>query len=95
MTLAEAKDEDLDYGMAQCTAQMIGAQKFNEQAGEPTPTVWGCSTTAGEWKFLKLVDKTLYVDINSYYINRVNILLGAFQSVFQQILGNPSSTKNN
>ena len=85
VTLAEAKDEDLDYGIAQCTAQMIGAQIFNEQAGHPTPEIWGCSTTAGEWKFLKLNKNTLYVDANSYYVDKLDVLLGAFHQIFEGI----------
>lgn len=85
VTLTEAKDEDLDYGMAQCTAQMIGAQIFNAEAGFPTPTIWGCSTTAGEWKFIKLVDKTLYIDASSYYVDTIDSLLGAFHKIFEDV----------
>lgn len=85
VALAEAKDEDMDYGIAQCTAQMIGAQLFNEMEGKPTPTVWGCATTAGEWKFLRLTEQTLYVDINNYYIDRLDVLLGAFHQIIAQI----------
>lgn len=86
VSLTEAKDEDLDYGMAQCTAQMIGAQIFNEQTENPIPNIWGCATTAGEWKFLKLSDKNLYININNYYINDLPTLLGAFAQIFKNIL---------
>ncbi|MEM9884476.1 MAG: hypothetical protein AAF849_01185 [Bacteroidota bacterium] len=84
VAFTEAKDEDLDYGVAQCAAQMIGAQRFNAKAKENINAIWGCSTTAGEWKFLKLIDQTLYVDINSYYIDRVEKLLGVFTYIFAQ-----------
>jgi hypothetical protein len=83
ITLTEAKDEDMDYGIAQCTAQMIGAMQYNQQEGEPIDTVWGCATTAGEWKFLKLHDKTIYIDLNSYYVNELDILLGVFHQIFE------------
>ena len=83
VTIAEAKDEDLDYGIAQCTAQMIGAQLFNEKAGQPTPIIWGCSTTAGEWKFLKLTENVLYVDSISYYVDKLDVLLGAFNKILE------------
>ena len=43
VTLAEAKDEDMDYGIAQCTAQMIGATKFNNLKGKPLNQIWGCA----------------------------------------------------
>lgn len=85
VSLAEAKNENLDYGIAQCTAQMIGAQLFNEQAGQPTPVVWGCATTAGEWKFLKLEGKTLLVDTTIYSIYNVDVLLGAFHAIFERV----------
>ncbi|MEM9846721.1 MAG: hypothetical protein AAF847_02440 [Bacteroidota bacterium] len=88
VSLVEAKDEDMDYGLAQCTAQMIGAQIFNEQAGNPTPNIWGCSTTAGEWKFLQLSDNNLHINISSFYVNDLPILLGAFDQVFKNILAN-------
>lgn len=86
VSLAEAKDEDMDYGMAQCTAQMIGAQLFNEQAGKAIPAIWGCATTAGEWKFLKLSNENLYVEITNYYVNDLPLLLGAFDQIFKMIL---------
>jgi hypothetical protein len=85
ITLAEAKDEDMDCGIAQCSAQMIGAMKYNAQEGEPIDTIWGCATTSGEWKFLKLHDNTLYIDLNSYYVNQLDILLGAFHRIFENL----------
>ncbi len=90
VAMTEAKagcrpDENMEYGMAQCTAQMVAAQIFNEKAGLPTPTVWGCATTAGEWHFLKLTDQTLYIDTKSYYLDRLDVLLGAFDKVIEQI----------
>ncbi|MEM0994187.1 MAG: hypothetical protein AAF847_09295 [Bacteroidota bacterium] len=85
VSLTEAKDEDLEYGIAQCTAQMIGAQLFNEAAGQPTTVLWGCSTTAVEWKFLKMVEKTLYVDEASYSILKLEQLLGAFHRMLEQV----------
>ncbi|MEM8524125.1 MAG: hypothetical protein AAGG68_05765 [Bacteroidota bacterium] len=81
VSLTEAKDEDMDYGIAQCTAQLIGAQKFNAQQNAEVPVLWGCSTTAGEWKFLKLEGKDLYIDLDSYYIVKLEQLLGVFSKI--------------
>lgn len=86
VTLTEAKDEGLDYGMAQCTAQMVGAQRFNEQEGKPIETIWGCATTAGEWRFLKLTGTTLYVDLHSFYVDKLDVLLGAFCAIFKELI---------
>lgn len=85
VALSEAKDEDLEWGIAQCSAQMIAAQRFNSQRGKPTPVVWGCATTAGEWKFLKLTESTLYVDEQSYFIDRLELLLGVFHVIISQL----------
>jgi len=79
--LTEAKNEDLDYGIAQCTAQLYAAQRFNEQENQPLPCVYGCATTAGEWRFLKLEQNTLTVDRKSYFLPELPQILGAFQQI--------------
>ncbi len=81
VALTEAKDEDMDYGIAQCTAQMIAAQLFNEQAGTPTTVIWGCATTADSWKFLRLEDNQLLVDESTYSITKLEELLGVFEVI--------------
>lgn len=86
IALTEAKDEDMDYGIAQCTAQMIGAQIFNELEGSPYNTIWGCATTGGEWRFLQLNQKTIFVDINTFYIDKLELLLGVFHHVLESII---------
>lgn len=90
VTLAEAKDEDMDYGIAQCTAQMIGAMKFNDLQNKPVEQIWGCSTTAGEWKFLNLSKKenggyALTIDSTSYYVDKLDVLLGVFYKLFEKL----------
>jgi hypothetical protein len=85
VAFAEAKDEDMEWGTAQCTAQMIASQRYNESKGKPTPTVWGCATTGGEWKFIKLTGNNLVVDSKNYYVDRIEILLGVFHHIIEQI----------
>lgn len=99
VTLAEAKDEDLDYGIAQCTAQMIGAMKFNDANGKPRHEIWGCATTAGEWKFLQLKKNQnnsyhLIIDATSYYVDKLDVLLGVFNTILNDMIGdNPTLAK--
>ena len=81
----EGSGEDIDYGIAQCTAQMIGAKQFNEQKQTNTKAIWGCATIADVWQFLKLEDKTLYIDTQSYYIGNLALLLGVFKKIFEDI----------
>lgn len=85
VAFTEAKDEDMEWGIAQCAAQMVAAKRYNEMNNKPTSTVWGCATTAGEWKFLKLTDTTLYIDEQSYFIDRLEILLGVFHQIISQL----------
>lgn len=51
ISIAEAKDEDLDWGIAQCSAQLYAAHLFNLQEGKNIPTLYGCATTGTEWFF--------------------------------------------
>ncbi len=86
ITLAEAKDEDFDYGQGQCLAQMYAAQIFNAQAEHPQPYIYGCAMTGGEWKFLRLEGNKVYIDIKNYYFSDVPKILGVFHQIIQSYL---------
>jgi hypothetical protein len=86
VTLAEAKDEDMDYGRGQCLAQMYAAQVFNEQKGKPQPFIYGCAVTGGEWKFLKLSGKQVFIDDETYYISGLSKILGIFHHIIKLYL---------
>ena len=62
--LVEAKKDDINKGIAQCAAEMYAAQLFNEAEGKPRKVIFGCVTTAFLWCFLKLENKTIYIDPN-------------------------------
>ncbi len=62
ISLAEAKDEDMDWGIAQCAAQMLGAKLYNEMEGKNIPFIYGCATDGIEWQFMKLENDIYYVD---------------------------------
>ncbi|MCY7347251.1 MAG: hypothetical protein LH614_13640 [Pyrinomonadaceae bacterium] len=62
ISLAEAKDEDMDWGIAQCAAQMLGAKFYNEMEGKDIPFIYGCATDGIEWQFMKLENDIYYVD---------------------------------
>lgn len=54
VTLVVAKKNDIDGGLGQCAAQMIGARLFNERTGGAITSLYGCVTTGEAWQFLKL-----------------------------------------
>jgi hypothetical protein len=63
ISLTEAKDEDLEWGIAQCAAQMYGAKLYNDTENHPISVIYGCATDGIEWHFLKLENSIFYVDV--------------------------------
>ena len=72
ITIVEAKKADTDTGIGQCIAEMYAAQLFNERKGKPVRTIYGSITTATNWLFLKLEDKTVFIEETErlYDLNR-------------------------
>jgi hypothetical protein len=62
ISIAEAKDEDLDWGIAQCSAQLYAAHLLNKQEGKNIPVLYGCATTGTEWLFMKFENNTFFID---------------------------------
>ncbi len=86
ITLVEAKDENFEYGKAQCTAQMYASRLFNEQEGHPMPFIYGCAVTADDWKFLKLEKEQIYVDTETYYLSDLPKIIGIFHQIIEKFL---------
>ena len=81
ITVVEAKRDDLELGVVQCAAQMVGIQQFNKKYGYPIETIHGCATTADSWQFLRLTGQQLLVDHDKYFISEIERVLGVFQQV--------------
>jgi hypothetical protein len=62
ISVAEAKNEDLEWGLAQCAAQVYAAHLLNLQDGRNIPILYGCSTTGSEWQFFRYENNTFYID---------------------------------
>jgi hypothetical protein len=67
--ITEAKNENIKAGLGQCIASMVAAQQFNQREGQAISTLYGAVTTGEIWKFLKLVDTTISIDLTDYYIS--------------------------
>jgi hypothetical protein len=78
MAVVEAKKNDIDGGLGQCVAQMVAAQMYNEQAGQPLPTVYGCVTTGEAWEFLGLTGTDVTLHRPRLYIDNLGAILAAF-----------------
>ncbi|MEO1375936.1 MAG: hypothetical protein AAFW70_16790 [Cyanobacteria bacterium J06635_10] len=64
--IVEAKKENLKVGLGQCVAEMVAAQKFNQQAQNSINTIYGTVTTGTFWRFLKLEGDTVTIDLTEY-----------------------------
>ena len=84
--IAEAKKQDLEQGTLQVTAQLLGARKLNEREGTPISTLFGCSTTGIEWRFLTLHGTDVTVDEKRYQLAHLDDLLGALQAVVDRAI---------
>lgn len=79
--ITEAKKQDLEQGTIQCAAQLIGAKKLNELEGNDIQTLYGCSTTGVEWRFLRLENNEVTIDEKRYLIADLPKLLGVLQTI--------------
>ena len=89
MVILEAKKQDIDEGLGQCAAQMLGACRYNEREGIPVPFMYGCVTNGDSWQFLKLQGVDLQLHPRRFAINEVSkilwFLMQSLQDVDQQI----------
>jgi hypothetical protein len=79
--ITEAKKQDVEQGTAQCAAQLIGATRLNERDDRAIPTLYGCSTTGIEWRFLRFENNVFTLDETRYLISNVGQLLGVLQQI--------------
>lgn len=83
LIVVEAKKNDIEEGLGQCAAQMIGARLFNEVHKEPLTHVYGCVTTGETWQFLRLQGRELTVDSDRYYISQIEMILGILVGIIR------------
>lgn len=76
IAVVEAKNENIESGLGQCMAEMIAAQIFNKQKGNQISQILGAVTTGSSWKFMRLEDQTIEVDLNEYFLNQIGKILG-------------------
>ena len=82
--LVEAKRDSLTDGLGQCVAEMVAAQRFNADAGNDIPCVYGATTSGTEWFFLKLEGQTLSIDMTVYQLVQCDKILGILTSMVSQ-----------
>ncbi|PPJ62089.1 hypothetical protein [Cuspidothrix issatschenkoi] len=76
ITLVEAKNDNIESGLAQCMAEMIAAQLFNQRQNQEIKRIYGVITTGSIWKFMQLEATTITIDLNEYFLVNVDKIIG-------------------
>lgn len=84
VVLVESKNENLRFGLAQCIAEMVAAQLFNERSENQINAVYGAVTIGTIWQFLKLEGKIVSIDLSEYYIKDIKKILGILYSAIAE-----------
>ena len=85
VTLVEAKKENINSGLGQCIAEMIAAQLFNEREGNQIKTIYGVVTSGNIWKFLKLNQQVISIDLVEYYLRDLTKIMGILVHAVSQL----------
>jgi len=80
--LVEAKNENINNGLGQCVAEMVAAQIFNQREQNSISTIYGVVTTGTNWKFLRLIDHQIEIDLREYYLSEIDQILGILNTPF-------------
>ncbi|MCM0589187.1 MAG: hypothetical protein HEQ19_08845 [Gloeotrichia echinulata CP02] len=75
IVIVEAKKSDLKSGLGQCIAEMVAAQRFNEAKGKTITAVYGTVTSGTQWRFLKLEEQTVTIDLMDYSLPPIEPIL--------------------
>ena len=83
--VVEAKKEDLKAGIGQCIAEMVAALKFNNLHDNNINTVYGAVTTGTLWRFLKLHQSILTLDLNEYPLSPLENTISRLMQMVSKI----------
>lgn len=78
--LVEAKKNDFEQGWGQCLAELVAAQKINDDSGFP---VYGIVTDGTLWQFGRLIGDTFTQNRTDFALANLPTLFGAVDSVFK------------
>lgn len=83
VALVEAKNDNIKSGIAQCIAEMLAAQIFNERKQNHIPCIYGVVTTGSIWKFLRLVEKRVDIAAGEHFIGDLEGLFGILLNMIE------------
>jgi len=82
--LVEAKKNDFEQGWGQCLAELVAAQKINDDTAFP---VYGIVTDGTLWQFGRLIGDTFTQNRTDFTLANLPTLFGAVDSVFKSVDG--------
>ncbi len=83
VALVEAKNDNIKSGIAQCIAEMVAAQIFNERKQNQIPCIYGVITTGSNWKFLRLVEQQVDIEAREHFIGDLDGLFGILLNMIE------------
>ena len=83
VVVVEAKKENINGALGQCIAEMWGAKLFNQQHQNDVSVIYGAATTGNDWKFLRLSDRLVEIDLTEYQLSNIDKILGILSLSFQ------------
>ena len=78
--LVEAKKNDFEQGWGQCLAELVAAQKIND---DPDTPVYGIVSDGERWQFGKLTGDAFTRHKTSFSVDNIPTLFGAINAVFK------------
>ena len=78
--LVEAKKNDFEQGWGQCLAELVAAQKINDDADFP---VYGIVTDGTLWQFGRLIGDAFIQNRTNFTLDNLPVLFGAVNAVFK------------
>jgi hypothetical protein len=84
VVLVESKNENLRSGLAQCIAEMVAAQLFNDKNQNQIKAIYGAVTIGTLWQFIKLEGNIVSIDLSEYYIKDIKKILGILYSAIAE-----------
>ncbi len=81
--IVEAKNENVNDGIAQCIAEMVAARMVNQLNPKLVDhCVYGCVTTGQVWRFLVLTPAgEVHMDLRDRYLTPIEELLGLLMAM--------------
>jgi len=76
LVMVEAKRNIVEDGLGQCAAEMVAAQRLNQEESSEQQSIYGCVTTGEIWQFLRLTGQELMIDPVKLYIEHIDRILG-------------------